>query len=98
MTSMVGHSITKWAIEQQAGPKDDVHLAPVLDNSLGFGAFMALSSNLRYQAVNSLEERVLDVFLPFAAVNTLATFAIRFTNCYLGGVQWVWFAKQIGLQ
>ena len=85
-------------VESQPGPKDDVHLAPVLDNSLGFGAFMALSSNLRYQVVIGLEERLLDAFLPSAALNTLATFVLRFSNCYSGSVQWVEFAKAAGLQ
>ena len=38
-------------------------LAPVLDNSATWGGFMALSTNLRYQLVNGIEERVL-VSLP----------------------------------
>ena len=33
------------------------HLAPVLKNSLGWGAFMASSANVRYQLVNALEDR-----------------------------------------
>ena len=33
------------------------HLAPVLKNSLGWGAFMAASANVRYQLVNALEDR-----------------------------------------
>ena len=38
---------------------DDAALAPVLDNSLGWGAFMATSANVRYQAINAFEERFL---------------------------------------
>lgn len=98
-TSMVGHSLTKWAVENQAkGLGKATHLAPVLDNSLGWGAFMGMSSNMRYQLVNGIEERVLDVFVPNRSLNSLATLGIRFTNCFIGGVQWVWFAKQAGLQ
>lgn len=35
------------------------HLAPVLTNSLGWGAFMAVSANMRYQLINGFEDRVL---------------------------------------
>ena len=38
---------------------DDAALAPVLDNSLGWGAFMATSANVRYQLINAFEERFL---------------------------------------
>lgn len=34
-------------------------LAPVLENSIAWGGFMATSANLRYQLVNGFEERVL---------------------------------------
>lgn len=34
-------------------------LASVLDNSLGWGSFMAVSSNTRYQIVNTIEERLM---------------------------------------
>lgn len=85
-------------VERQPNAKGDIHMAPVLDNSLGFGSFMAVSSTLRYQTVNCLEERILDVFLPSGVTNTLATFLLRFANCYGGSAQWVWFAKKAGLQ
>jgi len=98
-TSVVGHSLTKWAVESNAkGLEEATHLAPVLDNSLGWGAFMAVSSNMRYQLVNGIEERVLDVFVPNRVINSLATLGIRFTNCFAGGVHWVWFARRTGLQ
>lgn len=34
-------------------------LAPVLENSITWGGFMGLSTNLRYQAVNGIEERLM---------------------------------------
>lgn len=45
--------------EAASGVKGDKALAPVLDNSLGWGSFMLVSSNTRYQIVNTLEERLL---------------------------------------
>lgn len=41
------------------GQQKDTELAPVLPNSLGWGSFMALSANSRYQIINGIEERVL---------------------------------------
>lgn len=46
-------------VESKASADDKVELAPVLDNSLGWGSFMALSSNIRYQTLNCIEENVL---------------------------------------
>ena len=34
-------------------------LAPVWDNSIAWGGFMATSANLRYQLVNGIEDRLL---------------------------------------
>lgn len=34
-------------------------LAPVWDNSVAWGGFMATSANLRYQLVNGIEDRIL---------------------------------------
>jgi len=45
--------------EAASGVRGDKALAPVLDNSLGWGSFMLVSSNTRYQIVNTLEERLL---------------------------------------
>lgn len=50
--------------EQLANPRKEGEepykpLAPVLDNSLTWGGFMGLSTNLRYQLVNGIEERAL---------------------------------------
>lgn len=41
------------------GDAPDKELAPVLDNSIAWGGFVATSTNLRYQTVNAFEERAL---------------------------------------
>lgn len=41
------------------GAAPDKELAPVLDNSIAWGGFVATSTNLRYQTVNAFEERAL---------------------------------------
>lgn len=45
--------------EARSGVKAEKELAPVLDNSLAWGGFLAVSSNSRYQIVGTLEERIL---------------------------------------
>ena len=37
-------------------------MAPVLDNSIAWGGFVATSTNVRYQLVNGFEERALVSF------------------------------------
>lgn len=63
-SSAVGHSLTKWGVErrQAANPKLEGEepykpLAPVLENSVMWGGFMAVSTNVRYQMMNGIEER-----------------------------------------
>lgn len=65
-SSMVGHGLTSWLVKVRnaSGHKiGDVSLAPVVPNSLAWGSFLMVSSNSRYQAVNCIEQRVLDRFL-----------------------------------
>jgi len=38
------------------------------------------------------------MFIQNKAVALLATLGLRFSNCYLGSEQWLWFAKAMGLQ
>lgn len=49
------------AQQQKNEPADaeEKQLAPVWDNSVGWGSFVAISTNIRYQAVGAFEERVL---------------------------------------
>ena len=100
-SSMVGHSITQGLIslrDQGEEDKEGKHLAPVLPTSLCWGGFMMTSSNLRYQLVNGFEQRVLDKFVGGGVVGAATTFAVRFGNCFLGGVQWLPWARFWGIQ
>ena len=49
---------------KKAGEEPYKPLAPVLENSTGWGGFVAVSTNLRYQLVNGIEERGLVSSLP----------------------------------
>lgn len=111
MSSVVGHGLTtllvnrRKAQEAASGGKrrisdsNDVVLAPVLPTSLAWGGFMFCSSNPRYQAVNGLEQRIL---YPLLEGNTLlsavVTFGLRFSNCFVGGIHWIPFARFFGIQ
>ncbi|KAK9856473.1 hypothetical protein WJX84_010320 [Apatococcus fuscideae] len=100
--SVLGHSLAKFAVAQQqkshpaeAGGKQ---LAPVWDNSLGWGSFVAVSTNLRYQTVGAIEERVFERFISNPQLKSLVIFLTRFGNTFVGGAQWIQYAKAIGLQ
>ncbi|PXF48460.1 Protein RETICULATA-RELATED 4, chloroplastic [Gracilariopsis chorda] len=101
-SSMVGHGLTSWLVKARnaSGHKiGDVTLAPVIPNSLAWGSFLMVSSNSRYQAVNCIEQRVLDRFLVGNGMLLgLVTFALRAGNSYFGSAQWLPWAKQWGLQ
>lgn len=102
----VGHSLTLAALDSQkaaAAARGDK--APDLAEPAGVGAtaaawgwFMGVSSNARYQLVNGFEERVLDTLPIGAGPKSLATFLLRFGNTYLGTLNWMWWAKEVGVQ
>lgn len=106
LSSLAGHGLTRWLVtirDRNEGPervvKDGVELAPVLPTSLAWGGFMMASSNARYQAVNGIEQRLLEpLFGANAALLTVLTFALRFGNCYVGGLHWLHWAKMWDLQ
>ncbi|CAN8065871.1 unnamed protein product [Agarophyton chilense] len=101
-SSMVGHGLTSWLVKvrNESGNKiGNVKLAPVVPNSIAWGSFLMVNSNTRYQAVNCIEQRVLDqVFGANAALLGLVTFALRATNSYIGSAWWLPWARQWGLQ
>ena len=45
--------------EESSGVRAEKQLAPVLDNSVVWGSFVAISSNTRYQLIAGIEERIL---------------------------------------
>lgn len=85
--------------DKKVGGDDSVELAPVLPTSLAWGGFLMTSSNARYQMVNGIEQRLLDpLFGGNATLLTALTFALRFGNCYVGGLQWLPWAKMWNIQ
>lgn len=71
-------------------------LPNVAVNSLAWAGFMFLSSNPRYQTVAGVE-RALFAFAP-DAIAKAGSGALRTANNVLGGANWVWWARKIGLQ
>jgi hypothetical protein len=103
--SIVGHSLTKALVHLRKtlspqAAQNNVKLAPVLANSISWGTFMALSSNLRYQAVSAIEARALEPLLVGspALLFTAISFLLRFANTYAGGLHWIQWAKWSGVQ
>lgn len=103
---MVGHGLTTALVKQRRAAaaargeaeEEGVELAGVVPTSAVWGLFMASSSNPRYQFVNAIEQRALDPLRSNALALTVATFGIRFANCFAGGVQWLPFARHFGIQ
>ncbi len=102
VAGIVGTAITygliegRKALDKQYAPKRP--LPDVLPNALAWGAFMALSSNTRFQIVEGME-RAIAHFCGGAqkpAVNA-GIVTLRFANNYWGGVQFVQFFRWIGL-
>ena len=102
----VGHSLTLAAVDAQtAAAKARGDKTPPLAQPAGVGAtaaawgwFMGVSSNARYQIVNGFEERALDTLPLSPAAKSVATFVLRFSNTYLGTLNWMWWAKEVGVQ
>ena len=96
VSSAVGQFATRGFVKAQGG--DVEKLPKVLPNCLAWGGFMMVSSNVRYQLVNGFEQRVLERVLPGGMVGTGITFAVRFGNSYVGGMQWLPWARFWGVQ
>lgn len=68
--------------------------------SLAYGLYMSVSSNLRYQFVAGVaEQRIIEPLLhghPLAS--TLASFILRTGNTFAGSLLWVDFIRLCGLQ
>jgi hypothetical protein len=39
-----------------------------------------------------------DVYVQQPGLKVILTFLLRFGNTFLGGQQWIWYARAIGLQ
>ena len=71
---------------------------PVLPNSIGWGAFMALSSNPRFQLVEGLERLSQWVLRRHPMANRAVIIALRLANNFYGGIHFVQFFRWTGLQ
>nr|CAB3475484.1 unnamed protein product [Digitaria exilis] len=102
--SLIGTSFSSVLIKARRafdkGSEDKGEEIPVLATSLGYGTYMAISSNLRYQIVAGvLEQRMLEPLLHnhkvlLSAVCTV----IRTGNTFLGALLWIDFARLVGIQ
>lgn len=102
--SVVGTGITNTLInirkffdKSYAMEAEDV---PVLATSIGYGVYMSVSSNLRYQVLAGvIEQRMLEPLLHKHKLALSAIcFVVRTGNTFLGSLMWVDFARWTGIQ
>lgn len=103
-SSLVGTVVTNTLINAkkavQKSDDDELENIPVLATSVGYGVYMAVSSNLRYQLLAGvLEQRLLEPLLhQHKLMLSAACFIVRTGNTYLGSLLWVDYARLVGLQ
>jgi len=101
-TSSAGQAVTLGLVQLRTKLRPDdapkVTLAPVLPTARAYAAFMAGSSNTRYQLVNSFEANVLPALPGPASLKASASFVLRTGNNYVGSANWIWWAKFNKLQ
>lgn len=79
------------------GESEDI---PILQTSLAYGVYMAVSSNLRYQILAGVvEQRILEPMLHNQKLLlSVMSFAVRTGNTFLGSLMWVDYARWVGVQ
>ncbi|XP_071728025.1 protein RETICULATA-RELATED 4, chloroplastic-like [Rutidosis leptorrhynchoides] len=103
-SSLVGTIVTNTLINAKKAVQkpgdDEIENIPVLATSVGYGVYMAISSNLRYQLLAGVvEQRLLEPLLHQQKLMlSAACFIVRTGNTYLGSVLWVDYARLVGLQ
>ncbi|KAL1808694.1 hypothetical protein DCAR_0728206 [Daucus carota subsp. sativus] len=103
-SSLVGTVITNAVINARKSvdntSAEEVENVPILSTSVGYGVYMAISSNLRYQILAGvIEQRLLEPLLHKHKVLLSAMcFAVRTGNTFLGSLLWVDYARLIGIQ
>ncbi|KNA10507.1 hypothetical protein SOVF_143860 [Spinacia oleracea] len=79
---------------------EDIPVPPLIKSAVLWGAFLAISSNTRYQIINGLERAVeaspLGKNIPPVAL--AFTVGVRFANNVYGGMQFVDWARWSGVQ
>ncbi|KAJ3676270.1 hypothetical protein LUZ60_003682 [Juncus effusus] len=80
-----------------SGETEDI---PIVQTSVAYGVYMAISSNLRYQVLAGvIEQRMLEPLLhKHKLMLSALCFAVRTGNTFLGSLLWVDYAKWIGIQ
>lgn len=103
-SSLVGTVVTNALINARKAvdhsTADEVENVPVLSTSVGYGVYMAISSNLRYQVLAGvIEQRFLEPLLhQHKLILSAICFAVRTGNTFLGSLLWVDYARLIGIQ
>ncbi|KAI3822508.1 hypothetical protein L1987_10098 [Smallanthus sonchifolius] len=103
-SSLVGTVMTNTLINAkkavQKSSDEELENIPVLSTSVGYGVYMAVSSNLRYQLLAGVvEQRLLEPLLhQHKLMLSAACFIVRTGNTYLGSLLWVDYARLVGLQ
>ncbi|KAL6897240.1 hypothetical protein ACP4OV_006936 [Aristida adscensionis] len=100
---LVGQGIANLIMTAKRSVKksdNDVPVPPLLKTSALWGAFLAVSSNTRYQIINGLERLVeaSPVAKRVPAASLAFTVGIRFANNVYGGMQFVDWARLSGCQ
>lgn len=100
---LVGQGIANLIMTAKRSVKksdDDVPVPPLLKTSALWGAFLAVSSNTRYQIINGLERLVeaSPVAKRVPAASLAFTVGVRFANNVYGGMQFVDWARMSGCQ
>lgn len=104
VSSLVGTVMTNTLINAkkavQKSDDEELENIPVVATSVGYGVYMAVSSNLRYQLLAGvLEQRLLEPLLhQHKLMLSAACFIVRTGNTYLGSLLWVDYARLVGLQ
>ncbi|KAL5719709.1 Protein RETICULATA-RELATED 4 [Ranunculus cassubicifolius] len=102
--SLVGTGVTNALIKARTAVdksfEGDAESIPVVQTSVAYGVYMAISSNLRYQILAGVvEQRVLEPLLHQHKILLSALcFAVRTGNTYLGSLLWVDYARWVGIQ
>ncbi|KAL5704283.1 Protein RETICULATA-RELATED 4 [Ranunculus cassubicifolius] len=102
--SLVGTAVTNALIKARTAVdksfEGDAEQIPVVQTSVAYGVYMAISSNLRYQILAGVvEQRVLEPLLHQHKILLSALcFAVRTGNTYLGSLLWVDYARWVGIQ
>ncbi|TVU19221.1 hypothetical protein EJB05_35359, partial [Eragrostis curvula] len=102
--SLVGTGVTNALIKARKAVTEDsageVENIPIVETSVAYGVYMAVSSNLRYQILAGvIEQRMLEPLLHRHKVALGALcFAVRTGNTFLGSLLWVDYARWVGVQ